>query len=463
MAHIDAKRKRTSRQWFEEVLALLAVIILPLFFGGKGLFAYFSGDDFMNLYGYWSKPFYETVQANVLYYSSFYRPLGGLVYLSLFKVFGLNPLPFRIVCFGLYFFNLFLLYRLALALSGSKEAAWLTALLGSHHAGYIDYYTNTGTIYDLLCFTFFCGGLFLHINGAKSVLVLLSFICALNSKEMAVTFPVIVLAYELIFHTPELKWQPLKRWLRERGLVPIALGFLLFPYLFSKLSSHSLLSSNSDYAMHLTYSQYMRNSLHYLELAIYQQEGWATAPILFALIGGTFLAALALRSRMLLFCWFFGLVTPLPIIFIQPRGSIFVLYIPMIGYTMFAGVVMTLIHNQLGPVKRWLVFAAAFTALAFWHTVNMQPLREVSGIRQTAGQLASFKLHPKPGARILLMDDALDTVESLWVPTFIGRLLYQDPELTVDRLKAMEKKPSEAEINAYDFVLIYKLGRLWRR
>lgn len=139
------------------VCAVLVIAGMPFWFAGAGLEAYFSTDDTMNLYGYWSKPWRDLLIANLTYYSPFYRPLGGLFYRSMFAAFGFHPFPFRVACFAVMLLNLGLLYATARLLAGSREAGLLTALIGCYHAGYEDLYYNTGAIYDLLCFSFYVG------------------------------------------------------------------------------------------------------------------------------------------------------------------------------------------------------------------------------------------------------------------------------------------------------------------
>src|SRR5207302_10969755 len=92
---------------------------------------------------------------NLRYWSSAYRPLGGLFYVAIYRIFGLHPLPFRIACFGLLALNLALLWRFTLRLSGSREVAFIALLLGGYHAWFVDLYYSTGTVYDLLCYAFY--------------------------------------------------------------------------------------------------------------------------------------------------------------------------------------------------------------------------------------------------------------------------------------------------------------------
>src|SRR5436853_4086125 len=102
------------------------VICAMLAFAADGVRAYFTPDDMMNLYGAWSASVTELLQGH--------RPLGGLVYRGLFAVFGLSPLPFRVVCFSLLLANLALLYRFCWRLTRSREVGTLACLVGAYHA-----------------------------------------------------------------------------------------------------------------------------------------------------------------------------------------------------------------------------------------------------------------------------------------------------------------------------------------
>ena len=436
------------------VLALFAIACIPLWFGGKGLFAFLSGDDMMNLYGYWNKPVVETWQANLLYFSAFYRPLGGLFYLGMHSAFGLNPLPYRIGCFVLLLLNLVLVYRLALVLRASKEIALLTALFGSHHGGYADYYYNTGVIYDLLCYTFFVLGLYWHVSAKRGPLwVIFAFICALNSKEMALVFPGVILLYELVFHG--LNWKRLR-------LIPV-LGLMLVPYVIFKLSAASSFAGVGNYKLNLSVAQYLSNNLHYLNLLLYQPMGWATPLLLASVVAGMFALALLWRSKILLFCSFFVLITPLPIIFIDPRGTIFVLYIPMIGYSLFVATILVLLRDKLLGAARFrpLLFASSLALFVWIHARNLPAVQEDSKLGSTTVQLTAMHLQPKRGARLLFLDDPFDKDE--YTLLFICRLLYNDHEMEPDRLKVLGKMPPEDEMKAYQYVLAYdKTNGLFR-
>ena len=75
----------------------------------------------------------------------------------------------------------------------------------------MDLYQNDGTVYDILCFTFFYSALATYVNvrrtgQAFTIGQALRFlglsVLALNSKEMAATLPVVLWAFELIYWRP---------------------------------------------------------------------------------------------------------------------------------------------------------------------------------------------------------------------------------------------------------------------
>src|SRR5262245_36493454 len=106
---------------------LVAAAVAYLFaFGRAGLSAHLTGDDLMNAYQYWSRPLSRTVQQSVLFFpADVPRPIAAFFYLPLLAVFGLNPLPYRIICVGLIAVNVGLMYCFCLRLSRSKEIAVL--------------------------------------------------------------------------------------------------------------------------------------------------------------------------------------------------------------------------------------------------------------------------------------------------------------------------------------------------
>ena len=168
----------------------------------------------MNLYGYWSKPLSALVKGNFFFWTSYYRPFGGIVYRTLFALFGFNPRPVYVVFYAAMLVNLLLAYLVLSRIGGSREIGVIATLLFCFH-GKLDYlYYNAGSMYDVFCFLFYFLALLIYLRARlqdrllgvwESLGFLACFICALNSKEMAATLPVMVLLWELIFHSPDFR------------------------------------------------------------------------------------------------------------------------------------------------------------------------------------------------------------------------------------------------------------------
>src|SRR6266478_8647244 len=98
-------------------------------------------------------------------------------------------------------------YYLARLLACSRSVAFLAVLALCYHAQLADLVFIGSFIYDVLCGFFYFAALtyYIHIRekgrslrSTEFAAFLALYICALNSKEMAVTLPVIVLIYEAL-------------------------------------------------------------------------------------------------------------------------------------------------------------------------------------------------------------------------------------------------------------------------
>src|SRR5205085_568762 len=104
--------------------------------------------------------------------------------------------------------NIFLTYAVARRLSDSREVGALAALLGCYHSSFAPLYFDTGYIYDVLCYFFYFAALLIYLRTRQSgrefwgwplAATAVLYICALNSKEMAVTLPLVIVIYELLY------------------------------------------------------------------------------------------------------------------------------------------------------------------------------------------------------------------------------------------------------------------------
>ena len=175
--------------------AAVSIACYYLYLAGEGIRAYFSPDDLMNLYVCWQKPLADVLKANVLFFTDFFRPMGAVFYRGLYAIAGFHPMPFHIACTAIALFNLYLTYCVVRRLAASRELALLATVISCYHARFADLYYNIGTVYDLLCFSFFYGAFLYYVRIRQSGGVLsklqiavccVLYVAALNSKEMAV-------------------------------------------------------------------------------------------------------------------------------------------------------------------------------------------------------------------------------------------------------------------------------------
>ena len=107
-----------------------------------------------------------------------------------------------------------------------------------------------------------------------------------------------------------------------------------------------------------------------------------------------------------------------------------------------------------------------------WGKINLHNLRyeprpwlyeQPAAVRAMADQMRA--MHPAfpPRTRVMFLEDGFTTGE--WTPMFILRLLYQDREMTVDRVKQKTEHPPGWEQYTspdrvhYDYVFTYYGGQ----
>ncbi|MDQ6678752.1 MAG: hypothetical protein M3Z09_15830, partial [Acidobacteriota bacterium] len=224
----------------------------------------FNPDDVMILNFAISRPLRLNLESCVLFWNGYIRPLGTMFYLLVYRFAGYWALPFRVAAFCLLILNLVLLYRFALALSRSRTIAFLVLLLGCFHGSMWDIYSNTGTIYDLLCQTFSLIAFTAWVQAARPAgwralaAVTLAAVAAVESKEMGAMVPSVLLAYELIFR---------KRPIEVRGLVLTAIVAIVF--VLSRFVQQTAVTGNPAFTPVVSVSHYLMTTKIYLNFLFF--------------------------------------------------------------------------------------------------------------------------------------------------------------------------------------------------
>jgi len=471
---VRMNKERRAIFW-RAALILLAFVILT----ADLLPTYFGHDDYMNLYKYLEGGWGITRGLAIFWSSHYYRPMGGLAYLSLHGLFGFHPLPFKIAVYCILLMNLVLAGYVARLLLGSRTLAAVVVAMICYHAAAYELYYNFGTIYDLLCFLFFYSGIALYVRvrarerpvsaWCLAGLAVLQ-IFALDCKEMAVAMPVLMLLYEIIMRrtlTAREQW---------RNLIPaIALGAIVLIYIVGKaMGPESLSTHQPNYEPQLSTRRYLESMSHYLAMLFYAPHFFSHARTAQFLCAGP-LVAIAIRSRTMLFGWLWFVVAMLPIAFIAPRAG-FVMYIPELGLAIAAVAGWQEIGNRLLARRSpgaWRVLSANgalvfLTVLALNFIVQSRAKRTYAPVmtvplaryQRFAADFSRLNRHPRRGARVLLLNDPFDA--NSWDATFLLSLLREDPQLTIISAKADLLGLSPALFPLYDEAYDYGGTRLWR-
>jgi hypothetical protein len=360
--------------------------------------------------------------------------------------------------------------------------AFLALLLAVYHAWFIDLYYSTGTVYDLLCYSFYLGAFNLYLGVRSQGLALASrhlgilialYVCALNAKEMAVTLPVMLAAYEIIYH-----WRALGksgwRWPWREGRGVLVMGLLTVPYVIGKLTAAGNLAENPAYRLTISPGHYLHAFHLYLNPLLYQQHVFRdanTIQLLLAMLG----IALWRRSRPLLFAWCFLLVSLLPVAFIA-HYSAFFLYLPMAGWSLYAAMLLVMARRllvsllvRLGRLQVRRFQTVSVVALPLVLALFLAPhhrresantLRNFENFqppsRRVAGELIALRPSLPRGARVLFMDHPVAGHE--YFLTFLTRLLYRDMSITVEEAPIGYDPPTGD--GHYDVVFSFQQGRL---
>ncbi|HEX8983962.1 MAG TPA: hypothetical protein VF767_00970, partial [Bryobacteraceae bacterium] len=342
----DESRLRRYRR-AAGALATIALAIHFFRFARGGLRSWFSTDDAMNLYFAWSHPLSGLLTSLVAVFTPYIRPLGQAYYLALYTLFGFDPLAFNVVRMGVAALDVVVMFLFVSRMLNSRTAGVCALILVGIHPALFSIYIDTGMIYDALAFLFYYFAFWLYLGirqrgkvpGWRAMAGLLAlYTCALNSKEIAVTLPVAVLLYELVFAPPRPKFRAVLGWLRREGRFAAAGAVLTALYIAGKmLGPHSLYAHPSyhpDYSLWTYLSVYGR----YLAAFLNRPE-IVSAPATSALLAGSVALAALTRRRALLWAALFNLVAILPIAFIVARLG-FAFYVPLAGWAvLLAGMV----------------------------------------------------------------------------------------------------------------------------
>ena len=398
-----------------------------------GLKAPFAADDMQAIHTYWHPSPLRLLTSQFLIWRGYWRPMVGFFYLPIFRVWGLNPAPYHAVLLLLLAIGAYQLYRFARALGSGELPAAIAALIACYHGGLANLYYNTVYVGDVLCGVFYWAA-FAHYariratgrlpSRGQTAAFLGLYLCALNSKEIAVTMPVMLLAYEWLYHKPPpLPWKEFAGWLRGPGRVLCLAGLLNVVYIYGKAFGPYGLMKEPAYKPVLSWERIADFQVRYLSNIFYQVnrlDGLATCALWLIV---TYFAWR--RNRPILrFCWVYVVLAPLPIEFLIGRDQAN-LYVTLAGWAVFAatlfvdclpGAARVLsgepLLRRLGQPRLRAMLALAGMIVLAWGTWNYEQTWVVSAIPKlsplTAEVLAQFRaMNPRVprGATVVFLED----------------------------------------------------------
>jgi hypothetical protein len=459
-----------------------------LYFSWDRLPVPFSPDDLMNLAFYWKRGPAWMVYAQFPLWRGYYRPMGAVFYLPLFQGFGLNPAAYHAAVMLVLLANAYLLYRLARLLGAGELAAGLAAMIVCYHAGLSALYYYTGFVYDVLCFLFYVGALVFYcgirsrgrlLSARETAAFLGLFLCALNSKEMAVTLPAILWIYEWTCHRPRLGNRgDVWTWLRGPGRVALCGAGMNLVYLYGKAFGPDPLLNASGYRPVFSLHQVrLFQSAALSDLLLNQHySGWVRILAMWAL-----LLFLALRRDrpVLRFCWCFVLIATLPVEFLEHRTGAN-LYVPLAGMAVFGAVIFEDAARWLADVlareamlrrvdRRLLLAAVVAAGVGGWAHRNhylkewlVRPAMERTGKLQgeMVRQFRALGPHVAPGSQVAILNDPVEPNDPLngLETSFIAELWFRDRSVVVHLPRLNPLSPEE--LARMDRVFAFEEGKL---
>jgi hypothetical protein len=454
--------------WVSRLKDVLSAWFFPALLIGShlnSLSVYFSSDEPMNIYNVWNPPLWKVGLAQLMFWSNFIRPLSVIYYLPLFHFAGFNQAPYAATRLVLLLVNAAIFFSLAKSLSRSWWIATLATLPVAYHAG-LSYLVYSGAfIYDILCGSFYFAALLYYVRARESgaplrisqLSVFLGlYICALNSKEMAVTLPVIVLAYELLFKG------------RNAKFGPVLIAGAVTAILILGKTGHGTLTDTEAYRPVFTWARYAESNIRYLN-SIFYTNGFTMERVL--LLWGVLLYVGIRQLRIprpdprWLFLWVWVVVTPLPITFLPLRGGA-MLYVVVPGWAMLAALVCRSLVRRMSrdvvftgiPRKAIMLLGLAGCLFAYTHETRRKDRLGMEAdlsigrdTRELVNELREINIQPAAGSHIQFLNDPFPQA---WTTFFVATLLWKDPTLHINLQNQVRLGPEETARMDYiiDFV-----------
>jgi tetratricopeptide (TPR) repeat protein len=286
--------------------------------------------------------------------SNNYRPLHMISYLLIYKMFSLNPLAYHAIAVMIYLATVLVLWQIY-KLFVAPLPAFAGSILFATYPVHVENVAWIGGYPDLLCALFLMISFYLY-RKEKIIFSLLSFLFALFSKEIALVFPLFVIADHVFFRSRENK--RVLHWFVGSVLLTIGYAALRMYSLgsFLRLNSSaieplSVLHSGAAFAglyLGKLLFPFQLNAFYHFELPLSLAVSWSGILILFC----SLILLYIFRKNQLFvfgFLWFILFLTPAlllkevsPVLFAERY-----LYLPSAGFIL---AILSISSNRVLPV-----------------------------------------------------------------------------------------------------------------
>jgi len=490
-----------------DAICVLLLIAYFLYFAFPARHGGFREDEMMNLWTYWYLGAFRSILGFAKFWTPDYRPGGALYYLPLYHFFGLNPFPYRIVQISILALSIPIAYYLARLLSSSRLVAFLAVLAFCYHPYVANLVFVGAFIYDVLCGLFYLAALTYYVRIREKaaclrpmqlLLFLVLYVCALDSKEMAVTLPLIVLIYEALKAPRWGSWNAFLSWTRRCTAPSLIAGAITAIYLYSKIYSKGSVTRLDAYRPIYSWHNFITSNAKFVGELFYLPD--AIGPtILLLLWAAVFVYAFLRRDPMLRLMAFWVVVIPLPIAFLLPIRSGGCFSLLLFGWAMIcaraACDLITCVANafisygqRIGMYRRsqtmfesatpnapvagtssapagrafaWTVRVVLVSVLAvsfaiFTHSENhrLAIVPNLLGVgRRVSHVIAAFdslNLRPSPHSTVVLkVEEPL--FQNKWQPLFIAALVWNDHSLQIGIDKLIKLTPEQ--LGKVDYII----------
>lgn len=459
-------------QWIQnpdlQAILLLAIFALPITL--PALKGFFTFDDLMNLNRYVANPVWSVLN-NFIVFTPQMRPMGALVNLPLYSLFGMEPFYYYLAGITIFTFNLGLVYLLILRLTENRVLAIMTTALSGYHPSVSNVLYNFRAIFELLAMNFIVIALLSYSSfkrqpdrGIFYWISLLAYVAALNSKEIAVALPPLLVLYELLYG--KLWRETLTERLRIlKRLVPFAI--LALPYTVVKTIGLSPRAMDPLYQMHFDSTVIKNLAQYFTQVANFEILFNQSLAILTVLLG--FLVSWLLRNPHMAFGLGWGLLTLAPVLLLARTWGLF-LYVPLIGFALFVSCliyeplfrfwrliwVVAPVPSRMGlwlrPVLYGLLLGRLISATSpgIHHAQRFHYLTITEPFRSLSSQLFSKYEDMDQRAVVGFQGIPLRYKHFRWIPHFLIWLKYGKREIQIYILPEDRQKFARASLQAQE-------------